>query len=124
ALAIAPSNPRANRAAASFYIETGRAAEAEPYVKAATEHKNDVDARLRLADYYLGIGRSADATAILTDLRLAREGYAAATTRLAMIAFASGRRDRADTLADEVLRKEPKNAAALIVKARLLLADR
>src|SRR5207244_9030655 len=51
------------------------------------------------------------------------EGWVPATTRLAVIEYASGRRADGHRLIDTALAKEPKNAIALAMKSRLLLSD-
>jgi tetratricopeptide (TPR) repeat protein len=50
--------------------------------------------------------------------------YATATIKIAVLYYANGRKGRAEQIIDEVLKKEPRSAAAMTVKARLLLAAR
>jgi len=122
ALGIEPDNPTVNQALASFYIEWNRASEAEPYLQAAATHSSDPDLTLALADYYLGMARVNDSKGVLEKLASTTEkAFVPAKTRLAVIEYASGRRAEGHRQLDEALKKAPRNAIALAMKARLLL---
>ena len=123
AYAIDPKDERTNRALGSLYVESNRAAAAEPYFKAVVETSTGPNARFSLSDYYVRIGRYADAVKTLEDLAAAPAQYATARTQIAMLEFASGRRATADAIIDDVLKREPRNATALTTKARLLLVQ-
>ena len=60
AVAAEPTSEMANRAAASFYIATGRDAAAEPFLKTAAAQPNQqLRSTLALADYYIAAHRYA-----------------------------------------------------------------
>jgi tetratricopeptide (TPR) repeat protein len=124
ALGIDANSPQANRAMASLYAEWNRAAEAEPYLKTAAEHSTDINATLELADYYLAIGRPADSKVILEKvIAVSPPAFVPATTRLAVIEYGEGQKTKGHTLLEKALAKEPRNAIALSMKARMLLSD-
>ncbi len=81
------------------------------------------NARFELSDYYLRIGRYAEAVRTLDDLAKEPANYSAARTRVALIEFAAGHHGRADEIINEILTREPRNAGALTTRARLLLVQ-
>ena len=122
ALAIEPVNVVANRALGLFYMSTGRAAEAEPYFVTIARASNWT-ATLALADYYIVVKRYDEARRKLHDLTVRPESYSTATLRLASIDALEGNRAHAQELLHEVLEKQPKNAPALLLSARLFFVD-
>ena len=68
ALSVSPADAQANRAMALLMIGSGRAAEAEPYVKATVAKAGTPEAELSLADYYLRMNRPDAAKPILERL--------------------------------------------------------
>ena len=123
ALAIDPSHLLVNQGLAALYIETRRLPEAEPYLKTAARAAKSVDATLGLADYYLGIKRLDDAQRVLEELAATKEGNSPASARLALLDYVRGDKNRSYQRIDAALAKDPRNASALAVKARLLLSD-
>jgi len=123
ALDIEPKSTVVNRALAVLHIAERNMAEAEPYLKAYADLSGAVDARLVLADYYVGLRRAAEATNILTSVAREAAGYAPATVRLAALDVAGDRRADAHRKLDEVLAKQPRNELALEAKSRLLLFE-
>jgi tetratricopeptide (TPR) repeat protein len=123
ALASDPRHVIANQAMASFYVATDRAAQAEPYLKMAFEQTQSVEAALSLADFYLAIARRADAVDVLHSILKMKDGFAAATTRLAAIEFIAGRKSNAYKLLQDVLKLNPKHVPALAVRTRLLMSE-
>jgi putative PEP-CTERM system TPR-repeat lipoprotein len=123
ALVLEPRNVPANATLAAVLIQMRRAAEAEPYLKIATDAVGTTDASGALADYYVSVGRIGEGLAMLQKLSATKEGYAVARIKTAMIDYASGRRDAAHKGLREVLARDPKNASALALEARLLLAE-
>ena len=121
---LEPTWVRVNQSLALLYLDWHRAEQAEPYLKATGELSKDPKVRFGLADLYLGLARPADAIKTLEDVASDKASYAEAKTRIAMIRFAEGDRAGANGIVDEVLHREPKNAGALTVKARLLLAEK
>lgn len=118
-----PNNAAANRALGLFYMANGRVAEAEPYFSTIARLANTDAARLALADYYTVAKRSDDARKLLRDLAGHDALFAAATVRLAALDAAEGNRAQAQDRLREVLQKQPKNATALLLSARLYFAD-
>jgi putative PEP-CTERM system TPR-repeat lipoprotein len=122
ALAINAQDARANRAMAAFLIGSCRRAEAEPYLIAAADSAPTAAGRVSLADYYVAMGRTEDASTLLR--RIASEpGYeSVAKLRLATIEFRAGRNDQATTLIDSILGHTPDDTEALLLKAGLSAA--
>ena len=123
ALVLEPRNITANATLATVLMRMRRALEAEPYLKIATDEVGTADASSALADYYVSVGRIGEALALLEKLSATKEGYATARIKTAMIDYASGRREAAHKGLREVLAREPKNASALSMEARLLLSE-
>ncbi len=124
ALEIDPRSAKANDAIASMYVESGRPALAEPYFKSLVANDKNEQAYFALSGYYITVGRLADAEKTLDELAADKTHYVVARTRIAMIHFLVGDRVRAHQIIDEVLQRQPRNAAAITVKARLLVADK
>jgi len=122
ALAIDPNNLALNRALGVFYIVLGRVAEAEPYFQTIAK-VGGPKAGLILADYYVGSRRLDAAETVLKGMTSKPETSVDATIRLAAIFAERGRRADAIAMLQELLTKQPKEARARIVRARLLLVD-
>jgi tetratricopeptide (TPR) repeat protein len=124
AVGIAPDHAVANRMLAMFYMFSNRSREAEPFLKAIAENTTDPEPQLALADYYMSLDRLGEAVAILEKLATEKNMFAAAKIRLATMEYARGRKEVAHQIVDEVLAKEPKNPQLLLLKGRLLFAER
>ena len=124
ALELDPKSVPAHRSIAAFYITTNRPLEAEPHFKAVTRLAAGATPLLELADYYIQMRRYPEAIAILTPLLTDRSATARASTKLAAIALAEGRSNEAHKLVNDVLANDPKDASALMIKSRLLIADK
>src|SRR5436190_1875422 len=123
ALQVDPGNAVANRALGLFYLASGRRLEAEPFFQTLAQTSKTDAALMTLADYYLAVKSFDKARKILTELSTHAEGSAVATTRLAVIDAAEGHRAQALDRLRGLLTKRPKDSAALLLSARLLLAD-
>jgi tetratricopeptide (TPR) repeat protein len=123
ALTLDPQHLGANRALGSFYLATGRGPSAEPYFKKVTEGINTDEAQLALADYYLAMGKTAEAKAILEPLNKKADFKGPAPLRLAAIAEAENNRGLATTIVAKVLEKTPSYAPARVFSIKLLAAD-
>ncbi len=121
---LEPRNLQVCDAQASLYVAWGRPNLAEPYFKSMVEIANDEKSRLALTGYYVSVNRFPDALKTLQELASDKKSYAKASVGIAMLEYAMGQRPRAHQLIDEVLKREPNNAGALTVKARLLLAEK
>jgi tetratricopeptide (TPR) repeat protein len=122
AFALDSHAPDTARAIATFYLSTGRHSEAEPYLQvyAATS----TAAKLVLADYYVGEGRTKDAVSGLEALSKEKDAFVPAKLRLAAIDFQDKqRRPKAYQAIEEILKQEATNEPALEMKARFLARD-
>jgi tetratricopeptide (TPR) repeat protein len=77
-----------------------------------------------LADYYTRTRRTKEAAAILDRLAGTSQTYGLAKARLAAIDYTEGRAGDAHKTLDELLRREPHNRLALVLKGRLLLIEK
>ena len=71
-LAKEPRNLLANRMLAALYVATQRTQEAEQPLRTVAEISNAPAARFQLADYYVRVGRTKEATDLLTALLTCR----------------------------------------------------
>ena len=124
ALEIDPKDPQANRALASIYRGTNRASEAEAPLRVMAETGDDLEAQLVLADYYVAQKRPIEARRLLDELAKRPESFAAATSRLAGIAYNEGDTAGAHRLIDSVLAKEANNSQVLVLKGEWLLSEK
>jgi cellulose synthase operon protein C len=122
ALAVDAKNTLANRAMAAFYVATRRAPQAEPYLKTLAASGTS-GAGLQLADYYRANGRFADAAAVLEPLAKDPGTAGAAEARLAAIAYARNDPSKGHSLVNEVIKREPANVQALLLKAQFLMRE-
>lgn len=123
ALTLAPDDPLANQALAVFYLSSSRAADAEPHLKRLADKATTPAARLALADFYIQTGRGPDAEKALAEAAGQPGGFAPARARVAAMRYAAGKSAEAHQAIDEVLKAEPNNVEALLVKARFLAGD-
>jgi tetratricopeptide (TPR) repeat protein len=115
AVAIDPKDNLGNRAIAAFYVSTNRAPMAEPYLKSLAATGNPA-AIVQLADFYLSVGKTSEAAAILTPLAKDPATASEAEVRLAAIAYGNDK-SRAHALIDGVLKREPNHLRALLRKS-------
>src|SRR5215467_8558315 len=115
-------DPTANRALGLFYLASNRVADAEPYFIALTRSKSDESA-ITLADYYTVANRHDDARVILRERAKNPKMFATATVRLASLDAMEKNLASAERQLHDVLEKEPKNSSALLLNARVALAD-
>ncbi len=123
ALELEPRNPLINRALASFYLATKRAGDAEAPLKTVYEVTNAPAEAFTLAEYYVVVGRDAEAKALLQPMLDDARVSAVASARLAALEYKDGRPEEAYRRLDAVLAKDQANLQALLVKSTLLLAD-
>jgi tetratricopeptide (TPR) repeat protein len=121
AQSLAPDDELTNRAIASFFVNTGRAARAEPYLQKAAAHH--AQARLALADYYMNARRLEDAARTLDPLRDRPDFANDVQARLAAIQYAKGQRKEAHAMIDEILNVKRPPARALVLKGRFLMTE-
>ncbi len=123
ALAVDPKNVTVNRALSMLYMTTNRAAEAEQPLKTIVEVSDTPAPRFSLADYYIRTKRFDDARAMLKPLTSDAKVGVRAEAGLAEVERLSGQRDRAYTMLDALLKKQPSNASLLLTRARWQFAD-
>jgi tetratricopeptide (TPR) repeat protein len=120
AIALQPQHLLANRMLGVLYMATKRANEAEQPLKVVAEVSQTPAARFQLAEYYLNVGRTDEATRLLTELAANQATSASAEIMLASIDYDKGRRDEAHARLDKLLARAPKDARALVAKSRWL----
>src|SRR4051812_23077748 len=121
---IDPTDVTVNGNLADLFMRTGRIREAEAPIRAIAAKMPNATSQLMLAEYYIRANRSKDAAEILDKLATDKDSYAMAKARLAVLDYTEGRAAEAHKTLDEVLAREPKNAGALLLKAKLLVAER
>ncbi len=123
-----PGDARANRAFATFLFASGKAAQAEPYLKVAAAQDDTPDAsqKITLADYYITVNKPDQAVEVLNTIKTSTNKRTAgrANTRLAYLSYLTKRDGSAYQTLEDVLRDDPGNTEALIIKARLLASDK
>ena len=119
---LEPRSQEVHRSLAAFYIAMQRYGEAEPHLKTFVE--GAPQARLTLADFYLTVGKTKDAVAILEVLAKESDGFIPAKLRLAAIDGAGGRRQEALRTVETILQRDPNNEDALLMKTGLFLEDK
>jgi len=122
-LAKDPRHLLANRMLGLLYLSSNRVAEAELPLKNVAEVSNDAGARFQLADYYMTIGRTNDAVALLSVLAKEQQSFAEAELRLAALDYSQNRGTEAHTRLDALLTRAPNYSAGLVVKAQWLAKE-
>ena len=124
AIALEPANLLANKWVATFFMGIGRPAEAEPYLKVVAESEGPA-AKIALADYYLILRRFDAARGVLNPFAADEKNplWPEAELRLAQIAYVEKRQVEAREMLGKVLTRDPKNSAALLVRARWFSND-
>ena len=122
ALGLDRNNAAAHRTLALLYLSTSRAPLAEPHFKALA---TDARGKLALTDYYMGLGRTADALALIDGLEKSTEAadVQAARLRRASLAFGTGKKDEAHRILNQIITERPREAEPRVAKARMLLAE-
>jgi tetratricopeptide (TPR) repeat protein len=123
ALAIDPQHVLANRMLGVLCLASGRPKDAEQPLKIVADVSKAPAAQLQLADYYAGIGRTADAVKLLTPLASSQTTLVDAESRLAALDYAAGRKDEAHKRLDGILARVPNSAPVLVTKAQWLIAE-
>ena len=124
AVHIDPQNVQVNSNLAELYVRTGRALQAEAPLKALADTLKNGPSQFALAEYYMRTNRAKEASAILDKLAGSKEHYALAKARLAALDYSQGRAAEAHKTLDEILKREPTNRTALLLKARLLFIEK
>ena len=123
ALAVEPDNPLTHRAAASFYVVTNQRDLAESHLRRVLDLTKSTQAALALADYYVVQKREAEARKVLEPLANVAASSTIANARLALLDRRDGHTDASYNRLDSVLRAEPSNLQAQVLKGSFLLSD-
>ena len=123
-LAKEPQHLLANRMLGVLYLSTRRVSEAEQPLKSVAEISNTPAARFQLADYYTTVGRTNDASSLLSALSKDRASFAEAEMRLAALDYAQERVPDAHKRLDAVLAGAPNHVPGLVMKAQWLLREK
>ena len=118
-----PQHLLANRMLGVLYVTTRRVKEAEQPLKTVAEVSKTPAARLQLADYYIGAGRTKDATDLLTALSSEPAMAAEADMRLAALDYVQNRPTEAHGRLDALLGRAPSYSPALVMKAQWLAQE-
>jgi tetratricopeptide (TPR) repeat protein len=123
---IDPKNALAIRGLAVFYTATNRPADAEKYLKllAADDRSPGRGPTMMLAEFYMGARRFDEAIGLLKPLLQGRDTAVGAQTRIAFAEFSQNKKADAYRTIDDALKREPRNAVALITKSRFLVAEK
>ena len=121
AAALGPSNVSAQRALALFLMATDRGREAERSWAVVAASPGGLP--FALADYFIVMGRFADADRTLSKLAGITAHRDAARVRLSALQSARGRPDDAHRTLNRVLLDSPRYVPALFLEARLLQSE-
>ena len=124
-LALEPESPIFNQALAIFYLQGNDFEGAKPYLDASNRlAKNNLAVQFELADFFLRSGRTDAAVEELARITPADSDFATLRLKLASIHLAAKRPADAYKVVEDLLKREPRNVEGLVLKARLLGADR
>ena len=123
ALRIEPNNLVGNRAMSMYYMLINTPEAAEPHLTIVAGVSPNIDAKYFLAEYYLRLGRTDAARAVLTPLLAAKASFGGTSVRLARVEVVAKKNAEAHRVLEAVLAREPKNAEALITLGKLHLSE-
>lgn len=124
ALTIDPKNVQVNSNLVELFIRTERPREAEAPLKTIADVLQNADSQFALVEYYARTHRSKEAIPLLEKLAGTKEYYAIAKARLAALNYSDGQAAEAHSALDEVLKREPKNREALLLKGKILALEK
>ncbi len=120
AVEIAPNDRNARFILASFYLVNKQLDKAEESYKAlAALDKDKPESQAVLADFYSSINRTDDAVKIYQDILAKSPDYTKGRYRLTEILLVRGDKQGASAQIDQILKKEPSDRQALLLRARL-----
>lgn len=124
ASALEPKNVLALRALTGLYISERAFAKAEPLLQRTAAETKDPQTRLLLADVYVAMEEPNRARSVLESLVPEKEAFVPAKLRLATLDYTTGRKAEGLAHVDDVLKQQPKQAQALVLKGRILASER
>jgi tetratricopeptide (TPR) repeat protein len=120
AVQVDPNNREARFVLASFYLVNKRYAKAEDAYKALAElDKDKPEGRSVLGDFYGATGRLDEAIAIYKEVVQKSPDYAQGHYRLAELLLNKNDLANAKTEVDSILKKDPNDRQAMILRARI-----
>jgi tetratricopeptide (TPR) repeat protein len=123
ALGAEAANVLAHRTAAAFYMATNRREQAESHLRRVLELTNSPDAALVLADYYVAMKNQTAARGVLQPLTQDSKSSPLANVRLAALDRVAGQPAEAYKKLDAVLKSNPGNLQAQLLRGSFLLQD-
>jgi tetratricopeptide (TPR) repeat protein len=124
AVEVDPENRDVHWVLASYYLVNNRQDKAEGAYKAwAQLDWEKPDGRARLADYYATVGRSEEAAGLYQEIVGTWPDYTRGRYRLGEISLQRGDSQAAKAQVDELLKRNPKDADALFLHARMNAAS-
>jgi tetratricopeptide (TPR) repeat protein len=121
---VNPKDALTNRALAAFYIATNRGPLAEAPLKAIADYTESAVDRFALADFYVRMRKTAEASAVLEPLTKDTKTADEAAVRLATIEYRTGKQEQALRRLDTVINGKGSSINALLVKTMFLMDRR
>jgi tetratricopeptide (TPR) repeat protein len=119
-----PSDVRANRALATYYMSRQQPLRAEPYMDKVAKLSIEPQPRLALADFYVATNRHKEAAAVLEGIAADPKTALEARARLATLHHEAGQKAEAHAEIDALIKDNPTSARLLMLKSQLLTTDR
>lgn len=120
AVEVEPANRDSRFVLASFYLVNKRLDKAEEAFKALADlDKDKPESRTVLADFYSSINRHDEAVRIYQEVLAKSPDYTQGRYRLGEILLMRGDSQGANAQIEEVLKKDPRDRQALLLRARL-----
>jgi tetratricopeptide (TPR) repeat protein len=120
AVEVEPTNRNSRFVLASFYLVTKQLDKAEEAYKALADLNQDKpEGRAVLGDFYSAVNRQADAIKIYQEILAKSPDYVQGRYRLSEIMLNSGDAKGAMAQIDELLKKDPRDRQALLLRARV-----
>jgi tetratricopeptide (TPR) repeat protein len=117
-----PANRDARQALATFYVVTKQMDKAEEVYKALAEMDQDrPEGRVALADFYSSAGRQDEAIKIYQDILAHSPEYTKARYRISEMMLMRGDTSGASAQVEELLKANPRDMQALMLRARVRL---
>ena len=106
---------------ALLYLTTNRASSAEPHQALAAQPGNG---KLALADYYMGLGRTSDALAVVDELERSGDAQPGVGRQAAARCwYGGGRKKEAHQILDKLIQEKLRDAEVRVAKAHMAIAD-
>ena len=123
-MAVAPDNPTPRGALARLYLASGRKEDAErTMADARSALANDPRGYRMLGDYYVGVGDSEKALAEFSSLSQAHPGDLGVKRTYIQLLVSQNRMEDANTLNEQILKKNPEDLEASIIRGQILERD-